>query len=270
MSGAIAVRYPRVVLAECANCGAPLDVKGDPTFVDCRYCGRSNRVKAMRTLSVQTPPTWKPPPQWQPPAHAPADSSRALRYAAAGTAGAAGITGCVTAGAIVAALAAVGAAVVVAVIPAVQSEDDGVDFSGDPFAASAWDGTRPFSCGGNEVVTLSNVEADLPGQTVITVSDNCQLTLVNASISGADGVVGAGNGRVVIRNTNIRTTGAGIRLDGNRLLEVRGSEVVASRLAIDIGGNTQATIDGSTVQGSPRAITERDNASATVTNTTVR
>lgn len=262
------------MLVECGNCGAPLDVEGDPTFVKCRYCDRSNKVKSLRTLSMQTPATWQPPPRWTPPAHVPAPSSRALSYgatAAGAAAGATGISGCAIAGAVLGILGAVAAVVLAVVVPAMSEPYGGADegFAPPGFGGASWDGSAPFSCGGNQVVTLSNVEASLPGQTAITVSANCQLTLDNVTITAGQGIVGGGNGRIVVTNTTIRSTGPGIQVDGNRVLEVRGSNVIASGgPAVDVGANTQATIDNCTIEGTPAAVVESGNARATVTNTT--
>src|SRR6185437_5946378 len=45
-------------------------------------------------------------------------------------------------------------------------------------AAAKWDGKTHFRCGGNEVVTISGVAANLSG-TVITAGGDCSLTLDN-------------------------------------------------------------------------------------------
>jgi len=55
------------MLLECNHCGAPLDIQAGATFARCTYCGRTQRVKAMRTQAVQTPQGWNPPPRWTPP-----------------------------------------------------------------------------------------------------------------------------------------------------------------------------------------------------------
>ncbi len=68
------------MLVECTNCGAPLDVKPDDRVVTCRYCDRTNRVRSMRTVAMETPKTWAPPPAWRPPENVPAKSSRELRF----------------------------------------------------------------------------------------------------------------------------------------------------------------------------------------------
>lgn len=68
------------MLIECGFCGAPLDVRPSVAITKCRYCGKSTRTEAQRTIAPQTPPNWRPPQRWRPPAHVPADSNVELRY----------------------------------------------------------------------------------------------------------------------------------------------------------------------------------------------
>lgn len=68
------------MIAECARCGAPLDVREGSSLTKCRYCGQTNRTDTMRTVLPQTPRDWRPPPTWTPPPHAPAPSDVVLRY----------------------------------------------------------------------------------------------------------------------------------------------------------------------------------------------
>lgn len=56
------------MIVQCSYCGAPLDVKTGERLAKCAYCGRTERVKGMETLHMQTPQGWAPPPQWVPPA----------------------------------------------------------------------------------------------------------------------------------------------------------------------------------------------------------
>lgn len=68
------------MLLECNNCGAPLDVDGQPDVVKCGYCGASASLAHLRTLAARTPPDWQRPKSWTPPKHVPADSSHTYRY----------------------------------------------------------------------------------------------------------------------------------------------------------------------------------------------
>ena len=47
------------MIIQCQNCGAPLQVDGTRTFVDCRYCGLSNKVKKSVTLFTHEPADWQ-------------------------------------------------------------------------------------------------------------------------------------------------------------------------------------------------------------------
>jgi len=70
------------VIVECSHCGAPLDVPSSKRTCRCNYCGRTNVVRSLRTLSMQTPPDWSPPKTWVPPAHVAAEG--ALEYTVVG------------------------------------------------------------------------------------------------------------------------------------------------------------------------------------------
>ena len=84
------------MIVQCSYCGAPLDVKTGERVAKCAYCGRTERVKGMETLHMQTPQGWTPPPQWTPPPGVKIQIHSALVYhppvvATAGRASAVGI-----------------------------------------------------------------------------------------------------------------------------------------------------------------------------------
>jgi hypothetical protein len=54
------------MLLECNNCGAPLDIVGQPQIVKCTFCGASAAIGQLRTLNPQTPKNWQPPSHWAP------------------------------------------------------------------------------------------------------------------------------------------------------------------------------------------------------------
>lgn len=230
------------MIVECGNCCAPLDAPGTSAFVKCSYCGLSNKVRSMKTLSAVTPSDWRPPQEWRPPV---AVSQQALRYGAAGAA-TAGISGCalVIIGITVVAVLAGAAAVYIAVTGGARSS----------VLAPSWDGTAPLRCGGNDSMRIENVTASLPQQTAITVEDNCTLELVGCSITAWEGISARGNHRVLLRDTTIVAEGNGITARGNRDIELQGSTISAGGFAIDAQGNVDILLAGGRVAGSPQAV----------------
>lgn len=234
------------MLIECQKCGAPLDADGSKRFVECRYCGLSNKVASSRTLMMQTPADWRPPVQWTPQVQ-----GHVAGAAMAGGASAAGIglTGCISAFVVSVVLGALGVAFFA---------------FGSPFAGSgaemplglgpSWDGSAPFSCSMNEDVRIEGVIANLPGQTAITAGLNCDVTLVNAVITAGRGIDASGNGIIRLENSTIRSTGVGIAASQNKRVVLVNSQVVAGSVGVEARQNADVTIEGGRVEGSPRAV----------------
>src|SRR6266545_1263766 len=84
-----------LMLVECDNCGAPLDVKDSQRFAACSYCRVTSRVQSMKTMATQTPTDWKPPQAWTPPPHV---SPKPLAYVPARSRPGGGIGGFAFAG----------------------------------------------------------------------------------------------------------------------------------------------------------------------------
>ncbi|MFW5921293.1 MAG: zinc finger domain-containing protein [Polyangiales bacterium] len=238
------------MLAECRNCGAPLDVPSGARNAKCGYCGAPNRVRQMRTLSQERPPDWQPPPVWTPPPQATAQSVP-LNYSQTQTSG--NKAGCVI-GIAVAAMSLIG------VVPALLATG-----ALSKIGIGGWDGTEPFRCGGNDSVTIEDVNADLGDLTAITVGGNCELRIVGSEIRAWQGIDAGGNRSVIIENSKIFAKGTGIAADGNKRIELVNSEVVAEGgPAVDAQGIAKVTISGGRVEGTPTAVRTESLASSDV------
>ena len=269
------------MLIECGHCGAPLDIESGVSVTACSYCGKKNRVASTRTLSAVTPAEWKAPPTWQPP---PQVSNQALPYVVA-PATATGASGCVTGGIALSVLLTVGVGVAVPLLAT-------GGLSSLPFFG--WDGTEPFSCGGNESVTIEGVTANLPGETAITADANCELTIIDSRITARNGVRASGNRNVTIRgstiiadgvaievtqnkqlemeDTEVRSpaapgTGMGepvIRADGNQLVRLRDCTIVGDAVGIELSGTRELELEHTTIQAGGIAVAATSNADVTV------
>lgn len=238
------------MLVECQNCGAPLQTDGSKAFVDCRYCGRSNKVASSKTLMAQVPAGWQPPAQWTPEMQ-----RRVAHGVAASTAGAAGagVTGCVVVSVVVAILGVVAAVVVTSLVGVGTSDAIPLEL------APSWDGSAPFSCGGNDEVRIEGVHASLPGQTAIRATLNCDVTIVGSEITAARGIEASGNGTVRLENTTVRASETGIVASMNKRVVLVNSQIIAGAVGVDASGNANVTIEGGHVEGSPVAVRTGQN-----------
>ncbi len=236
------------MIIQCQNCGAPLQVDGTRTFVDCRYCGLSNKVKKSVTLFTHEPADWQPPVTWTPEMQR--SVSRGAAVAGGAAAGGVGLAGCISALVLVLGLG-IGALVFHRVNRAVEGATGG---AGIFPSALSWNGSAPFSCGANSDVRIEGVTANLPGQTAITASLNCSVTLVDSHITAARGIDASGNGVTRLENSTLDTTGPGIVVSMNKNLVLVNSRVTAGGVGVEASMNSEITIDGGSVQGSPVAV----------------
>jgi hypothetical protein len=210
----------------------------------------------MKTLAAMTPAGWSAPQQWQAPAQFPMQSRVLVYHAAPAAAVASSAMGCGNAiVGIVIALVMLGvtSAIVFATSPGLLTQ----------FGIGGWDGTSPFSCGGNDTARIEDVTANLPNQTAITADQNCDLEIENSRITAWQGIRADGNRRIVIRNSTIIATGPGLVINGNREVELINSTVVAGEIGINAGGNVEVVVQGGRVQGA-RASTTSANATIDV------
>lgn len=90
---------------------------------------------------------------------------------------------------------------------------------------AAWDGKAPFSCGGNDNVTLSGASAALPGQIAITAGGNCELTLEGVDVSGGTALSVAGNATVTVNGGRLAGTDAAVSASANATVTGSGVKV---------------------------------------------
>jgi len=95
---------------------------------------------------------------------------------------------------------------------------------GAPAAAAKWDGKTHFRCGGNEVVTISGVAANLSG-TVITAGGDCSLTLDNVDVSGTTAIEAGGNAVVVVHGGRLHGSVHAVQALGNAKVTLAGTKV---------------------------------------------
>jgi hypothetical protein len=99
--------------------------------------------------------------------------------------------------------------------------------------AESWDGKTPFSCGGNDKVTITNVNAKLASGTAINAGANCEAQLVNVTIDAPIAISALGSAKVTVKGGS-----------------VTGSEFAAKAL----GANAQITFQGTAVSGKTQAL----------------
>jgi LSD1 subclass zinc finger protein len=234
------------MLVECSHCGAPLDVRDDARIVKCAYCDHSNRVRSMHTLAPKPPPDWVPPKQWTPPPHKHVPSTQPLAYHKPRAGGRGWLVGL----GLITGLVGLAVPILTSVLPALIASGQ-FDRLGRAVGLRAWDGSEPFSCGGNDSVVIENVTAVLPDDTALTIEANCDVRIVSSNITARRGIHADGNRRVVIEKSRIQSTSTAIWADGNKRIELIDSEVMTGDIAVRAGGNVEIVISGGRVSGAP-------------------
>lgn len=91
--------------------------------------------------------------------------------------------------------------------------------------APAWTGDGPFSCGGNDNVSIVGVTASLPGVTAIEAGGNCQVSLVNVNLTAGVPISASGNANVTVTGGSLTGTQSSISASGNAHVAVTGAAV---------------------------------------------
>jgi hypothetical protein len=94
-----------------------------------------------------------------------------------------------------------------------------------------WDGKSTYTCMGPAPVTLQGASANLSSGTAISATGNCQLTLVNPSI----------------------TAPVAIDANGNAKITITGGSITGSTNSIVVSGNAQLIASGTTVKGATKS-----------------
>ena len=97
--------------------------------------------------------------------------------------------------------------------------------AGGPKAMS-WDGRSPFTCSGNDVVVLQNVNANIGAGTAVNATGNCQLELDNVNIAAPECLDSSANARVTLKGGSLTArTGNAIYALGNSQVVVQGTKI---------------------------------------------
>lgn len=108
-----------------------------------------------------------------------------------------------------------------------------------PTGSSPWSGTEPLNCGGGQNLTINGQTVNLPGQTAITASGACQLTLINCTITAGTVISAGGMARVTITGGRIVGSDASISAAGRATIVVQGAQVEGR-----VQRSGQATVQG--------------------------
>jgi hypothetical protein len=86
-----------------------------------------------------------------------------------------------------------------------------------------WDGSTPFTCAGNDTVSLKEVHAQFTAGTAVSVSGNCHFTCTDCSIQAPVAIEVAGNGNVTIVNGSVIGSAMMVDASGNAHVNISGN-----------------------------------------------
>ncbi len=209
----------------CPSCGGPLPQAFGPS-VACTYCGAVVDVAAAAQPPVQPLPMVMPAPVIH--VADPADPERLRRIiwiVVIATVAPLLIGVVVTVIALAGTCAAVGVAA--------SSAPSFAPMTGLP---GGWDGSVPLVCGGSQQVTAMGVHAAFPAGTAVTASGNCQVTLVQSTLSAPMAIVASGNAQVIIQGGSVQGTVFAVSASGNSQVVSQGAQIVGP---VNRSGNAQ-------------------------------
>jgi hypothetical protein len=93
--------------------------------------------------------------------------------------------------------------------------------------AGGWDGSKPFTCGGDTEVIFGRIVAHLPGMTAITAGGNCHVRLDEVTI----------------------TAGTALEASGRAVIEVSGGRMEGSTLTAHAAGNAEIHFKKTSIGG---------------------
>ncbi len=95
---------------------------------------------------------------------------------------------------------------------------------------SRWDGKAPFSCGGNDAITITGVKANL-SSTAISAGGNCALTLVGCDITAPVAIDAVGNAAVTVTGGSLNGSTNAVKASGNAVVNIAGTTVTGKTQA---------------------------------------
>jgi len=128
----------------------------------------------------------------------------------------------------------------------------------------------PLICRGNDRVTLTAQTLALSGQVPLIATDNCNLRLIDCTVSGATDVLASGNASVVLEGGHYDATGPAIVLADNATLAASSGATLVGEATLTASGNATATLRGVSVTGRHTAIYTAGQSSVMTTGATIR
>jgi hypothetical protein len=87
-----------------------------------------------------------------------------------------------------------------------------------------WTGSKPLSCGGNDVVNVSGVKATFTSGIAIDASGNCKVTCKNCTLKAPTAVQAGGNAQITLVGGSVEGD-TSIVASGNGKVDVQGATV---------------------------------------------
>lgn len=120
---------------------------------------------------------------------------------------------------------------------------------------SAWDGSKSFSCGGSQEVTLTDRKVDNPKSilpALISAGGNCVLRIVKCTLSSPKVLSVGGNAKVFIEDSSLLGKHA-ISAGGSAKVMINNSKIGGTRVALSAGYHASISYDAkSTINGRQR------------------
>lgn len=132
---------------------------------------------------------------------------------------------------------------------------DGADLLSTAPNPSAWDGSKSFTCGGSQEVTLSDRKVENPKSifpALISAGGNCVLRIVKCTLSSPKVLSVGGNAKVVIEQSTLLGKHA-ISAGGSAKVLIYGSKIGGTRTVLSAGARATISYDEkSTIEGRQR------------------
>jgi len=187
----------------CQSCGAPSPLPPSQTLFTCPYCKVSYPVNA-------PPPPMAPPNAFQQMGYGPPPGEPQMHYFAAVPPKPRRSS-------------VIGIVIALVLLPLVIA-----GFVASIFfvrTQSGWSGTETLECGGNDEVTVSDINATIPGDTAISASGNCVVHVKRCSLKGSIGIEAYDNAHAIVEQGSVDGTESAIDARDNARVELHGTKV---------------------------------------------